>query len=226
MKFDFISVNYVLCLADNLVQILETVHDILTDQGVFFVIDTDYAIHPWMLYVMEHNSFFTKEYLKDVLSRFGFKILDVNFEHEEKEIAYFCSNKAGLQRQSVNYYQINKKIYERKVEYLNSVIDTVESYVEENRNIGIFGTSVAGVWISELIAKEKWECREKNIFYIEEDEEALQKKTGANDYPICRLEDIRDDAVIFLPFPKYIAESIKRRCERAYGNCEFVVFES
>lgn len=93
LKFDFVSVNRMLCLADNLVQILETVYDILSDQGVFFVMDTDYEVHPWMLYEIDHSSFFTKKYMKSVLERFRFEILDVDFEHEKKEIAFFCSKK-------------------------------------------------------------------------------------------------------------------------------------
>ncbi len=121
---------------------------------------------------------------------------------------------------------MNKEIYGQKVEYIDSVIDIVRKYVEENRNIGIFGMSVAGIWLSEIITKGNMECSEKNIFYIEEDEEILQRKIGVNGYPIYSLEEVAaEEAVIFLPFPKYIAESIKRRYEKEYSNREFVVFD-
>lgn len=225
LKFDFISINHTLCLLSNLVQVLEIVHGLLADRGIFFVMDTDYEVHPWILYDIEYSWFFTRDYMRSVISGFGFEILDVNFKHEEKEIALFCSKDETLPRQFPSSYQMNKEIYERKIEYLNRVIDTVRICVEGNRDVGIFGTSIAGVWVSEIITKGDIDRMGKNIFYIEEDEEILQRKTGVNGYPICRLEDIEEDAVILLPFPKYIAKSIKSRCESRYCNCEFIVFE-
>lgn len=224
LKFDFVSANHMLCVADNLVQILETVHDILTDQGVFFVMDTDFEVHPWLLYDIEYSSYFTNDYLKNVLSGFGFEILNIDYEREEKEIAVFCSKKEIKQKKCIYSYQVNKEIYEQKVVYLNRVIDTVHEYVEANSCIGIFGTSIAGVWLSEIITKGELDCANKKIFYVEEDEEILRQKTGVNGYPIYRLEEIEEDAVVFLPFPRYIAESIKRRCKNKYYNCKFVIF--
>lgn len=223
-KFDFVTVNQVLCLADNMVQILETVHDVLADNGIFFVMDTDYEVHPWMLYTIEHCVLFTKDSLEALLSKFGFEVLDINFEHEKKEISFFCSKKEISQNRFPDFYQQNKEIYERKIEYLNSIIDTVWKYVGKNRNIGIFGTSVAGIWLSEIITKGMTKCDGKNLFYVEEDEEILQRKADVGRYPVYRLEEIVEKAVIFLPFPDYIAESIQRRCESEYSNCEFVVF--
>lgn len=65
---------------------------------------------------------------------------------------------------------------------------------------------------------------DKKVFYVDEDEDILRRRTGINGYPICRLEEMEENSVIFLPFPGYAAESIKRRCENKYDNCEFVVF--
>lgn len=105
-----------------MVQILETVHDILSDQGVFFVMDTDYEVHPWLLYDIEYSSYFTKEYLKSVLRGFGFEILNVDYQEEEKEIAVFSSRKDGKVKQCIDFYQVNKIVYERKIEYLERVL--------------------------------------------------------------------------------------------------------
>ena len=225
LEFDFISINHVLCLANNPVHILETVHSILSDRGIFFVMDTDYEVHPLLLYDIENSCFFTREHMKNVISRFGFEVLNVEYEYEKKEIGIFSIRSKIQQNLCSDLYHKNKKIYEEKVDYLDGIINTVREYLVKKEHIGIFGTSIAGVWLSEIITKGDVECIGKDIFYIEEDEEILQKKTGVNGYSIRSLEEVVDDAVIFLPFPRYIAEGIKRRCENKYSNCEFIVFE-
>lgn len=225
VKFDFITINNVLSLADNPAQILKTVHGLLTDEGIFFVKDSDFEVHPFLLYEIESCAFYTKAHMEKVLRKFEFDIMDTKFELEKKEIGIFSRKSNELQASYQNSYELNKKIYNRKIEYLDSIIDTVKRCVEKNVHIGIFGTSIAGVWLSEIVTKGAISLVDRQIFYIEEDEDFRQKKTGVNGYPIYRLEEVTEHAVIFLPFPKYIAENIKRRCEKKYKHLDFIIFE-
>lgn len=223
LQFDFISINHMLCLADNPVQILESVYDVLTEDGIFFIMDTDYEVHPCLLCDIENSCFFTNDHMRNVISAFGFEILDIAYEHEKKDIVVFSKKSNDQQKVFFDLYQTNKKIYEQQIDFLNNSIDIIREYVTKNKHIGIFGTSIAGVWLSEIITKGDMACDRKDIFYIEEDEEILRRETGVNGYPICRLEEIAEEAIIFLPFPRYIAESIKRRCMQEFSNCEFIV---
>ena len=225
IRFDFITINSVISLADNPDQILKTAHECLNEEGILFISDIDFEIHPWMLYLIEWRSSYTKEHMKNVVRNFGFEALNINFELEKKEIGVFFQKRVSraLSRGS---YERNKEIYCKKIEYLDFVIDTVLKYVEESNHIGIFGTSVAGIWVSEIITKEFPNHTDKEIFYIEEDEDFLKKRVGVKGYPIYRLEEISEPAIILLPFPQYIAENIKRRCERVYSNLKFIIFNS
>lgn len=224
LQFDFVSLNHMLCVVDNQVQMLETVHDILTENGICVILDTDFDIHPWTLFTIEMGSAYTKEQLADIVSSIGFRVLDIRIEQDEKEIFVVGSKKGGVRKQPSNFYQLNKKIYDQKIIFLNSVIDKVRYYNSKYSNVGIFGTSLAGVWVSEIIEKENIGNCGKNIFYVEEDEDALRKKIGANGYPIFRLKEICEEAVIFLPFPKYMAENILQRVKNVYRHLRFINF--
>lgn len=222
-KFAFISINNVLSLADNPVAILRTVYDVLLEDGIFFIKDSNFQVHPWLLYEVEACSFYTREHMENVVKSFGFEVLNVDVVFEEKEIGLFCKKTARNQLMSETQYGKNKYIYNKVVAYLDKVIDIVQKYVKENVSIGIFGTSIAGVWLSEIITKSM-DVNEKELFYVDEDKEVLQKKIGENGYPIYSPTEIPESAVVFLPFPEYIAKNIKERCEKIYKELKFVSF--
>lgn len=225
VKFDLITINNTFSLANNPVQILQCVHNCLAEDGIFIIKDTDFDVHPWILYELESSAFYTQKHMENIIKRFGFEVLDLDFELEPKEIGVFCKKRNVLQKLEENAYALNKAIYNKKIDYLDSVIDTVEKYIRRNRNIGIFGTSIAGVWLSEIITSQGLARSGRNIFYIDEDEDSLQRKMRGDGYPIYRPGEVLESAVVFLPFPRYIADHIKERCEKRYVNLKFVVFE-
>lgn len=226
LKFDFISINHTLSLVDNVSDILNAVYELLEDDGIFFILDSDFEVHPYLLYEIEAHSFFTKEYLKSAVERYYFNVMDVKFEYEEKEIVVFAKKAACKQKLYPNLYNQNKKIYKEKVNYLNRAIDIVKEHLEKNFSIGIFGTSIAGVWLSEIITDIILESNnDKEVFYVEEDEDMLKKGIGVNGYPIHRLEEIVKSSIIFLPFPHYISESIMKRCADKYEHLNFISFD-
>lgn len=225
VKFDLITINNTLSLADNPAQILECVHNCLAEDGILVIKDADFEVHPWLLYELESSAFYNQKHMENLMRRFGFEILYVDFEREQKEIAIFCMKSNTLQEDKRNSYSLNKEIYDKKIDYLDHVIDTVQEYLKQNKNIGIFGSSIAGVWLSEIIKREGFFYPDTKIFYLDEDEDSLKRNIGENGYPICRPEEVTESAVVFLPFPRYIADNIKRRCEKVYDNFEFVIFE-
>lgn len=225
VMFNFITINNVLSLAANAAHILETVNECLEEDGTFFVKDADYEVHPWLLYEIECASFYTKKQMENVLRKFGFNILDVNLGLEQKEIGVFCKKGSRSWRKDEKIYEYNKKIYDKSIEYLDRAIDTIGKYIEKYDRIGIFGTSIAAIWVSQIIVEGNYDVTDKEIFYIEEDEDYLNKKIGVNGYPIYQLDECGKQSIVFLPFPRYIAEKIKKRCEKNCPNLRFVIFE-
>lgn len=221
-EFDFVSINYALCEVQNVIPILKMVHEVLSEQGILFVVDTDFSVQPYVVNTVEASVFFDKEMLQALLRRWGFEIMDVDFEHEKKEIWAFA--KRGVDRYSENRYEINRRLYEENLRFLNNAVAKVEDVVAHNQNIGIWGMANAGVWIAEIIeAMEKEDG--KTFFFIDEDEEILKRKIGVNGFPICRVEDVKQEAAVLLPFPSYVAQNIRKRYEDKYEHLKMISLE-
>ncbi len=223
VKFDFISINYTLCACDNMMDILNCVHEILEDNGVVFIIDTDFEVHPYQLNVIEHIVYFNQSTLYSLLARTGLEILDIDFEHEKKEIWAFA--KKSTEKNDSNLYEYNKRKYDECRVYLNRVTDTIERYIKDAYEIGIFGTANAAIWVLEIIRQYDSLVLGKNIFFVDENEEIIKNKKCIGGNPIYCVDNIPENAIVFLPFPNYIADNIMERYEKKYPRVKFVAFE-
>lgn len=223
VKFDFISINYTLCTCDNMMEILNCVHVILEESGVVFITDTDFEVHPYQLNVMEHIVYFNRSTLYSLLARTGLEILDIDFEHEKKEIGVF--DKKCTEKKYSNLYKYNKGKYNECRMYLNRAIDTIERYIKDVDKIGIFGTANAAIWVLEIIGQYESLVFGKNIFFVDENEEIIRNKKCIGGKSIYRVEDIPQNAIVFLPFPNYIAGNIVGRYEKKYPQIKFITFE-
>lgn len=124
-----------------------------------------------------------------------------------------------------NLYEYNKNAYAKCLAYLNCVIDEVEKCINNSDIIGIWGTSIAAIWVSEIINEYPIATLQKRVFFIDEDEEVFQNKTQINGFPIYRAEEIMDNTAVLLPFPDYVAMSIKERFEKKNSSLKFIMFK-
>lgn len=67
--------------------------------------------------------------------------------------------------------------------------------------------------------------RKKQITWIEEDEEIMQKGYGVNGYPISKIEKLDFNTVVFLPFPDYVSRDIMRRYCKYSPKIHFISFD-
>lgn len=118
----------------------------------------------------------------------------------------------------------NLKMYNQNIEYLNNVIDVAESYIKDKEYIGIFGVSIAGIWLSEIIINYIEIQEGQELFFAYGDIDILNRKIGVIDLPIYNLENIPKQATVFLPFPKFAFDWIKRKYKNRYDNIEFIDF--
>ena len=109
--------------------------------------------------------------------------------------------------------------------YLNRVTDTIERYIKDAYEIGIFGTANAAIWVLEIIRQYDSLVLGKNIFFVDENEEIIKNKKCIGGNPIYCVDNIPENAIVFLPFPNYIADNIMERYEKKYPRVKFVAFE-
>lgn len=111
VKFDLITINNTLSLADNPAQILKCVHNCLAEDGIFVIKDADFEVHPWILYELESSAFYTQRHMENIIKKFGFEALHLDFELEPKEIGVFCKKSSILQKMEENAYVLNEKVF-------------------------------------------------------------------------------------------------------------------
>lgn len=222
-KYDLITINYVLSVADNPGEILDCVRSVLSEKGILFIIDTDFEVQPYLLNVVESASFLTKQSFQNILTRKGYKDVFTEFIHEKKEIWTFSMIDESTTWIGQNLYSKNKEAYVRKIDYLNRVIDSVEKEYWCNDKLAIWGMSNAGIWIAEIM--KRLDGKNKQIIWIEEDEDVLQNGYGVNGYPISRVQQIDFGTTVFLPFPIYIAQDIMNRYVELNEKIKFICFE-
>lgn len=209
-------------MADNLGDILDCVKSVLSEKGILFIIDTDFTIQPYILNVVEHSSFFNKISLQNVLLRKGFEEFSTDFEHESKEIWSFSRVNGHIQQRGQNFYKVNKEVYEKTLDYLNDVVSIVEKVCLSNDKLAIWGMSNGGIWIAEII--KKLGGADRQIIWIEEDEDVLQKEYGMYGYQICRIDSVASGTAVFLPFPSYVAQNIMKRYLGYREKLKFIFF--
>lgn len=224
IKFDFIVLKNMLCTVYNPSEILESVWDVLEDNGFVFVLDSNFEIQRYQMCCIINNLYFTADNIKNLMRRFRFELIEHDLEFEEKELAVLAKKSVVDYDCEDDLFEINKKIYNENIDYLNRVIDITKKYVRNRNCLGIFGMSVAGAWLSEIITNQIGIENNQTVFYVDEDEDVLNQKIGINGYPIYRLEEVEEFATVFLPFPQYVSERIKNKYMNKYNNIEFIDF--
>lgn len=210
-------------MADNVNAILDCVKSVLKENGILFIIDTDFSVHPYSLNVVEHSSFLNKASLQNILLKKGYEEFFTDFEHESKEIWSFSRVNGQVCQRGQNLYRENKEKYIKALNYLNDVIHTVERICKSNDKLAIWGMSIGGIWLAEIIREIGW--KGSQIIWVEEDEDVLRKRDGVYGYPICKIDSISADTVVFLPFPSYVAQNIMQRHSEYKKSLKFIFFE-
>ena len=219
--FDLITMNSMLSLANNSTELLALTYDSLTGNGKGFIQETDYTVQPWVLFELETISSFDKETVNVLLQRNGFEVLKNVYEESNKEFGYIFSKSTPKSLDTSSLYENNKKNYERIIRYINDVIETVRKEVKHHQAIGIFGTSLAGLWLVQAVRDVVSEP--SHIFFIDEDEDLLGKRLEG--YDVLCPKDVTENAVVFFPFPKYVSSDIihRMKAKQYLENCKFVI---
>lgn len=90
IKFDLVVINYTLCVCKNAIHILNVIHEIIDPDGILFIIDTNFMVHPYQFNIIEHAIHFNRNTLLVILEKTKWKVLDVKFQGEEKDVWAFA----------------------------------------------------------------------------------------------------------------------------------------
>ncbi len=182
---------------------LATLREKLAPGGLLFIEVPNVAENPFDLTIADHVSHFTPNTLSGLLSAVGFEIASLSTDWVKKEISVLA--RVAPPRPAAGRAAGEAELASRQIEWLQDVLERARE-ASERRPFGIFGTSIAAVWLSSALG-------ERIDFYVDEDVE--RQKRAFRGKPVVAPATVPDGATIFIGLAPVIATRIAdkiRRC--------------
>jgi SAM-dependent methyltransferase len=201
-KFDVVSLIHCIEHISAPVAYLADARRHLKPSGLLLIEVPDAAVNPFDLVVADHASHFSKATLARVIEAAGFRLLACGNLVLGKEITALAS---PLPRAAVAppCSNINEaEMARRNISWLKQTMHQGRTLANSSKPFGIFGTSIAGVWIGTALGNSV-------DFFVDEDENRIGRDYfGA---PILAPSGVPTGATVFVCLEPKLAEAIAAR---------------
>lgn len=195
--FDIICLIHTLEHIENPILFLKEIRRHLRPGGQLLVQVPNHLENPFELMTADHASHFSPETLGNLLSLAGFQS-DPNLNWIRKEISCVGTAVAEVK----NFSSLPTADIPGQLEWLQNLISLAKNTQETNRPFGLFGSSIAAVWLNNNLDKPA-------DFFVDEDSQRIGKSLQGK--PIYGPANLPDQSVIVVPLPSDIAETIAQR---------------
>ena len=199
-RFDAVTSIHVLEHVLDPVQFLSDCAGLLGTDGVMLVEVPDVETSPFDLIIADHLTHFSVRTLDRALCKAGLEPLMLNNRVLPKEVTTIVRTGATIDHGG-GEADDGFKMASDTVRWIGSVLAQARA-MPSDRAIGIFGTSMAGMWLFGAI-------RERVSFFVDED----QSKIGntVDGIPVVHPSDAPRNTRIFVPLGEPVANAIVRR---------------
>ena len=204
-RFDLIVMIHSLEHLVTPAETLSALSDLLTPEGHLFVQVPNAAENPYDLVVADHLSHFTPATLRKVASVAGISGV-VTAGVVAKELTLVSG-----QRESGAEEKDDDKRVERDLDWLRRQLDTARGLAASGRRLGVFGSSIAAMWLSGGLG-------DRISFFVDEDPARIGSHILGR--PILSVAQVPADAVVFVPLVPQIAAPVMMRLERRGIACQ------
>lgn len=205
-QFDMISMIHCLEHIIDPFHFLSLVKERLSPDGLLLIEIPTYSQNPFDLVIADHCTHFSVGTITNLLEQCGFKICLLSTDIVQKEITILARNDVASRivvpspslRPPLedSYHKVLSAIAWLK----GNVADA--SLIAAHDDLGIFGTSIAGVWLYN-------EIPERISFFVDEDPDRINKLFLG--LPVYHPESLPEKGTIFIPLPNKIAGRIAER---------------
>jgi SAM-dependent methyltransferase len=198
--FDVVSLIHVLEHFENPVRELARLHDRLTQNGRLLIQVPFFHDNPFDLLIADHATHFTPDLLTRVLRAAGFALVSIATDWVAKEISVVARPDGVSAPLASRAATPEGDRLPACLAWLESIARGARSAAASG-NFGIFGTSVAGVWLYG-------EVEGRVDFFLDED----QNRVGGRlfDRPVMRPQD-RPDGNLFVALAPTVARDVVSR---------------
>jgi 2-polyprenyl-3-methyl-5-hydroxy-6-metoxy-1,4-benzoquinol methylase len=202
-RFDLITMIHVLEHIADPAGFLDSLRSTFTVQGRLLVHVPNHEHNPFDLLIADHSSHFSPRTLEAVLVRADYRVEALSTEWVAKEQSAIATV-ATAESKPGQPSAVSRDGVASRVEWLKAVRDEAVELARRGR-LGIFGTSIAGVWLAAEVGKAV-------EFFVDED--VNRQGRSLLGLPILSPDNIRSDADVYLALPTPIAASVAARLQR------------
>lgn len=199
-SFDVVTIIHALEHFVDPLQMMEQVRKLLKPNGVLLIQVPDLETSPFDLLITDHRTHFTKRTLAALLGRAGLAIESIDNSVLPKEISTIA-RRGELAAVDIDLaYEMS--LVMNAVEWLHRVRERAQMLTRGTGSVGIFGTSISGIWCFS-------EIRDGVSFFVDED----PSKIGAS-YEGRRIvspRDIPERCTVYVPLVPAIAAGVVSR---------------
>jgi SAM-dependent methyltransferase len=201
--FDVVSLIHCIEHIPNPSQYLRSARRYINPTGILLIEVPDAELNPFDLVVADHASHFSKSTLARVVELAGYELIACGNLVIGKEITLLArplpaENLARTQEHPAAELELGR----RNLSWLQRTIEQAEKLANEGQPFGVFGTSIAGVWIGSTMGK-------RIAFFVDEDEARVGR-----DYfgiPIIAPSQVPPGATVFVCLEPNLAQTIAAR---------------
>lgn len=198
--FNMVSLMHCLEHVPNPSGFLRKAAGLLSEAGLLLVEVPDFTMNPFDLTIADHCTHFTPESLSAVVRRAGFEPVLLEQGLVSKELT-LLARRAATNADSCLILDSRDEVA-GALAWLGRVLDTARTVPP--RELGIFGTSIAGVWLYNGLGSEA-------AFFVDEDQSRVGRPLFG--LPVISPQSLAPGQAVFLCFPPPIAKNIALRME-------------
>lgn len=215
--FDAVSMIHVLEHIPAPAHILAEVRARLAPRGHLILLVPDFSQNPYDLTVADHCSHFSAGSLERLLQQSGFEILALSSGQaisKETAILVRPAGQSAGQPASVDVRAIRRAAL-GSLGHLSRVAGLARQ-AARREPVGIFGTSIGGVWLASLLG-------EGAGFFVDEDESRTGKTLMG--LPVLAPDRVAEGKSVVVPLAPQVARSVSERLGRLYPKKHFIAVE-
>jgi 2-polyprenyl-3-methyl-5-hydroxy-6-metoxy-1,4-benzoquinol methylase len=202
-QFDVVSFIHCIEHIPAPVQYLAEARRYIRPEGFLLIQVPDAELNPFDLVVADHSSHLAKTTLKAIVESAGYDVVACGNLVVGKEITLLARPRHGRPVGAMHAADPNAQmVAQHNLAWLDATMRCARKCAREHRPFGIFGTSIAGVWIASALDY-------KVDFYVDEDEVRIGRDYfGA---PIIAADAVPAGGTVFVCLEPKLAAAIIAR---------------
>jgi len=206
-SYDLITLIHVLEHITDPQSYLINILNILSPNGFFICQIPIYTLNPFDLLIADHCSHFSTSIIEKIIVNSGYKLINISTKYLKKELTIIAQKK--IEKNIAKDYTVDITITKKEIykclKWFSSIVKYCYKLINKG-TFGIFGTSIAGIWLHT-------ELKGKVSFFVDEDPHRIGQKIM--NLPVYHPSEVSKNSSVFIAMPHQQAINIYKRINKS-----------